>query len=414
MQGIHLKVIISSGVGKLHFHETVRSVASAGIEVDFVTGWIPRPGTDAFVDQLGRILGERGLASRMRARFVDAPGVTIRSLAMAEFAGRAIGFLSKMKLLKGTTTGAWAFQLVGSATRKYLCDGDIFHVRSGAGQGGAISTARRHGMKVITDHSIAHPAYMQAVLSEEYARAGLQYAISTQRGLWRTVLDDCEQADRVLVNSHFVKRTFAERGFSTDRIDVAYLGVKPSYFHLKQSYACHGPVKILFTGNFDLRKGVRVLLEAIRHLRHGGLDVRLRIIGNMTNGQVWIKQSDAEFLTHTPFIPPEAVLPALADADMFVFPTLIEGCSRSAMEAAAAGLPVITTESCGLPLVSGESVLYIPPNDAERLAEMIARVAIDESLRASIGKAAAELISQSYTWPLYGQQLLEVYRSLLN
>jgi glycosyltransferase involved in cell wall biosynthesis len=127
-----------------------------------------------------------------------------------------------------------------------------------------------------------------------------------------------------------------------------------------------------------------------------------------------LKDSDAEFLTHTPFVPPEAVLPALAEADMFVFPTLIEGCSRSAMEAAAAGLPVITTESCGLPLVDGKSVLLVPPNDSEALAQAISRVAMNQSLRETLGRNAAETISHHYTWPQYGQELLRVYQRILS
>lgn len=409
-----MKVIISSGVGKLHFHETVRAVASTGIEVDFLAGWVPHPSSNVLVDRLGNLIGERRLAARMAARRVDAPGVIVRSIPLAEFAGRGIAYLSKMKLVKPATTSGWGLQLAGRASCKYLRRADIFHVRSGVGQGGAIRTARENGMKVIADHSIAHPEYMQSVLREEYGRAGIPYEISSQKGLWRVVLDDCEQADRLLVNSDFVKRTFVERGYPADRIDVEYLGVKPTYFYLKQDYTSHVPTQILFTGNFDLRKGVRVLLEAIRRVRQGGLDVRLRVIGNMTTGRVCIQDSDAEFLTHTPFVPPEDILPALAEADMFVFPTLAEGSSRSAMEAAAAGVPVITTENCGLPLVDGESVLYVPLNDAAQLTEMIARVATDETLRQSIGKNAAATICQRYTWPIYGLQLQKIYQRILS
>jgi glycosyltransferase involved in cell wall biosynthesis len=410
-----MKVIISSGGGKLHFHETVRAVASTGTEVDFLTGWTPSSGSDAFVNNLGRMIGERGLAGRMRARSVDAPGVTIRSLALAEFSARGLQYLNnKTRLFKSVTVSGWGWHLMGMASRKYLHDGSIFHVRSGAGQGGAIRTARKNGMRIITDHSIAHPSYMETVLGEEYALAGIKYEDGCERGLWRVVLDDCEQADRLLVNSDFVKRTFVEKGYPAEKIDVGYLGVAPRYFHLKKSYIRSGPLKLLSTGSFTLRKGARVLLEAIRKVRQGGLDARLHLIGNMTNGEIWIEDSDKEFLTHTPFVPPEAILPALAEADLFVFPTLIEGCSRSAMEAAAAGLPVITTENCGLPLIDQKSVLYVPLNNVEGLAETIANAAQDEALRESIGKNAADTIAESYTWPQYGKELLTLYQRLLS
>lgn len=360
-----MKVIVSSGPGKLFFHETVRVVASLGVDVDFVTGWVPDPGQDSLVNNLGRLIGEPKLAGRMRARAIDLPGATMRGIAWAEFAGRGLEMLNKGRLFKSTTTGGWAFEIFGWASRKYLRDADIFHVRSGAGQGGAIKAARQRGLRVLADHSIAHPAYMQAVLDEENARAGLPSERFCDGRLWRVVLEDCMQADRLLVNSGFVKRTFVENGYSEDRIDVAYLGVRESFFHLKQSYACQGPIKLLFTGNFSVRKGARTLLEAVRLVRAGGIDTHLHLIGNIADGLMCLKDSDKEFVKHTPFVPPEALLPALADADIFVFPTLIEGCSRSAMEAAAAGLPVITTENCGLPLLNGESVLYVPLNNPE-------------------------------------------------
>lgn len=409
-----MKVIVSSGPGKLFFHETVRAVASLGVDVDFVSGWVPGPGQDSFVNGLGRLIGESNLATRMRARAIDLPSVTIRSVAWAEFAGRGLDLLNRRKLLKSTTTGGWATELFGWASRKYLRDADIFHVRSGAGQGGAIQTARQRGLKIIADHSIAHPLYMQAVLDEEYASAGLPSERFCDARLWQIVLKDCMQADRLLVNSDFVKRTFIESGYPEGQIDVAYLGVRESFFHLKRCYACRGPVNLLFTGSFSLRKGARTLLEAIRLVRAGGIDAQLHLIGNMADGQMCLKDSDKEFLKHTPFVPPEALLPALADADMFVFPTLIEGCSRSAMEAAAAGLPVITTENCGLPLVNGKSVLYVPLNDPESLAESIAQLATNESLRESLGRSAAESITRNCTWTLYGKELLRLYTALLS
>ena len=46
-------------------------------------------------------------------------------------------------------------------------------VRSGAGQSGAIRKARRNGLAIVTDHSIAHPAFMHQALREEFARIGM-------------------------------------------------------------------------------------------------------------------------------------------------------------------------------------------------------------------------------------------------
>jgi len=37
-----LKAIVATGFGKLYFHETARALAAAGVEVNFLTGWVPK------------------------------------------------------------------------------------------------------------------------------------------------------------------------------------------------------------------------------------------------------------------------------------------------------------------------------------------------------------------------------------
>jgi glycosyltransferase involved in cell wall biosynthesis len=188
---------------------------------------------------------------------------------------------------------------------------------------------------------------------------------------------------------------------------VAYLGVRQEFFDLKRDYRIDGPVKILFTGNFDIRKGVRLLLEAIRICRRSGLDLRLELMGNLGNGASCLQPGDDLFFTHTAFAPLQQVAAAFARADLFVFPTFAEGSSRSGMEAAAAGLPIITTENCGLPLEHGKSVIYVPVNDSDSLAEAISRLSLQEDVREQLGRNAMRTVTENYTWMHYGHQLAE-------
>lgn len=239
---------------------------------------------------------------------------------------------------------------------------------------------------MVTDHSIAHPAFMHEVLRDEFARFGMAAGYDPTADLWDLVLRDCAEGDLLLVNSGFVKKTFVEQGYPADKIRVAYLGVREDFFDLKHDYRIDGPVRILFTGNFDIRKGVRLLLEAIRACRKDGLDLRLELMGNLDNGAACLQAEDAAFFTHTPFAPREQVAAAMARADLFVFPTFAEGSSRSGMEAAAAGLPIVTTENCGLPLQHEESAIYVRAGDADALAEALSRVCSDERLRERIAE----------------------------
>jgi glycosyltransferase involved in cell wall biosynthesis len=402
-----LKAIVATGFGKLHFHETARALAAAGVEVNFLTGWVPKDNQTALVELLGKFLRERHLAARMAARQIGIPGVSVTPVAWVEFAGTFIKLVQRTRVIPLDLAYGMEFRLAAWGSRKYLKDADVLLVRSGAGQSGAIRKARGNGLAIVTDHSIAHPAFMHRALREEFARFGLPAGYDSRADLWKLVLRDCADADLLLVNSDFVKKTFVNEGYPAEKIRVAYLGVREEFFDLKHDYSIEGPVKILFTGNFDIRKGVRILLEAIRSCRWSGLDLRLELMGNLGNGASCLQAGDDQFFTHTAFAPLQQVAEAFARADLFVFPTFAEGSSRSGMEAAAAGLPIITTENCGLPLEHGKSALYVPANDSDALAEAISRLCSREGLREQIGRNAMRTVMENYTWMHYGQRVAQ-------
>jgi glycosyltransferase involved in cell wall biosynthesis len=402
-----LKAIVATGFGKLHFHETARALAAAGVEVNFLTGWVPKDNQTALVDLLGKFLGEKHLAARMGARQIQIPGAAVTPVAWVEVAGTFIRLIQRTRVIPLDLAYGMEFRVAAWGSRKYLKDAEVLLVRSGAGQSGAIRKARKNGMAIVTDHSIAHPAFMHEVLREEFTRFGMAAGYDSRADLWKLVLRDCADADLLLVNSDFVKKTFVEQGYPAGKVRVAYLGVREEFFDLKRDYRMDGPVRILFTGNFDIRKGVRLLLEAIRQCRRSGLDIRLELMGNLGNGAPCLQPGDEIFFSHTPFAPLTQVAAAFAGADLFVFPTFAEGSSRSGMEAAAAGLPIITTENCGLPLQHGKSAIYVPVNDAGRLAEAIGLLSSDEGLRTSIGRNAMRTVTEHYTWAEYGRQVAQ-------
>lgn len=400
-----MKAIVATGFGKLHFHETARALAEAGVEVNFLTGWVPSPRRARAVDRLGRLIGEGNLARRMNGRRIELPNVKITPIAWAEAVGTLLRIAERGRLLPRDLATGIKFRSAAWASRKYLKDADVALVRSAAGGSGAIRSARDNGLAVVVDQSIAHPAFIDEILRREADRYHLDPGYSPHNSLWKLVLQDCDNADLLLVNSDFVKETFVAHGYPAEKIRVAYLGVRETFFNLKRSYRIDGPVKLLFTGNFDLRKGARALLEAIRKCRDGGLDLRLELIGNLDQGKVCLQPADAIFFRHTPYVPQAELTGALAAADLFVFPTYAEGSSRSAMEAAAAGLPVITTKNCGLPLEDGVSAVYVPAGDADSLACAISRLASDQGLRESLAGAAVRTITQGYTWRHYGEKV---------
>jgi glycosyltransferase involved in cell wall biosynthesis len=406
-------VSILTGPGRLHLFDAAQALADAGMDVQIISGWAPRPGRRAALDLIGRMVGQRNLSARLGERQKQLQGrALITECVLADFVQAGLGVAAQMKLLDEERASRWGFRFSGRAAKEKLRGSAVVHVRSGAGRGGAIERALDQGSKVITDHSIAHPETIERVLGPEYARYRLECPINGRSRFWRMVLADCEQADRIVVNSDYVKETFVENGFSPERISVVYLGVRSDFLGVKDSYESGKKVKLLYTGHFELRKGARTLLDACQILKQRGVPFVLQVVGSMGSGKVAIMGRDlGDEVEFVPYVLKDVLRRYLAEADIFVFPTFAEGSSRSAMEALGAGLPVVTTKSCGVPIEDGVNGVYVEPGDAETLADRIEELAADTNKRKLLGRAAYATVCRGYTWADYAAGMMQVYRS---
>ncbi len=100
-------------------------------------------------------------------------------------------------------------------------------------------------------------------------------------------------------------------------------------------------------------------------------------------------------------------------SDVFVFPTLEEGGPQVTYEAAACGLPVITTTMGAARLVEdGETGLIVPAGDAPVLAAALQRLARDESLRQRLSAEAARQVAR-FEYRAVGTERARMLRACL-
>jgi glycosyltransferase involved in cell wall biosynthesis len=109
----------------------------------------------------------------------------------------------------------------------------------------------------------------------------------------------------------------------------------------------------------------------------------------------------------------EEDLPALYSlADVFVFPSLVEGFGLPPLEAMACGTPVIASNASSIPEVVADAALDFDPLDAAQLARRLLRVLSDGNLRAVLverGFRRAALL----TWDRVAQRTRAVYDGML-
>lgn len=408
--------IISTGLGRLLFVPTAESLVDAGVRLEVIQGWVPSRLPDWIINSCARGIGAKhDVAAGLRKRRMPfLPQGHLHTCAAPEFLFHGLAALARVGALDRSRAACSAWRQFGRQSRTFLRGQDIFHVRAGAGRGGAIEHARLRGMRVVTEFSIAHPAFIRRALVEHDAEPPSCCEPTVLDPFWAMVLEDANAADHLLVNSHFVKKTFVDEGYPDHKITVLYRGVAKFFHGAKFDYRLHEPIRLLFVGGFGARKGARFLLEALGLLVRRGIDAELVVAGDATGASDFLAASPVRdrvrLLGH---IQHERLRDELCRADVFVFPTLAEGCANAVLEAMGAGLPIVTTFESGAPIVHEDEGLIVPSKSAVAVADAVERFVADPPLRERCGRQAMTKIATGYDWPSYGRAVRALYERLL-
>jgi len=147
------------------------------------------------------------------------------------------------------------------------------------------------------------------------------------------------------------------------------------------------PKRILFAGTADLRKGIHYLGMAAKLLAGKGYE--FRVAGNVS--EAVMNHPLMSGLTFLGRVPRAEMTNEFLSADVFVLPTLAEGCASVVHEAVMAGCPVVTTAAAGTMVHDGLGGLLVPERDPEALADTISKVVGDRGMRAQLAESCAEL-----------------------
>jgi len=104
----------------------------------------------------------------------------------------------------------------------------------------------------------------------------------------------------------------------------------------------------------------------------------------------------------------------LNEADILLNSPDIDNMPLSLIEAQAAGLPVVSTSTGGIPYIvkDGETGLLVPPGDDEAMAAASLRLLEEPGLALGIARAARAACLEQFTWPAVQAAWVRVYREL--
>jgi glycosyltransferase involved in cell wall biosynthesis len=246
--------------------------------------------------------------------------------------------------------------------------------------------AKQQGWKTVLGQIDPGPVEEEIVRVEHEAhpefRADWEPAPPEYWGNWRK---ECELADHIMVNSEWSRTCLAEAGVNGSKLAViplayempevrgpATAGKLRSEVRREWQYPDRfdqqRPLRVLFLGQINLRKGAARLLEAAAALRNE--PVEFWMVGpvqcqppdhlrNLSNVRWFGRVARAEAQKY------------YSEADVFLLPTLSDGFALTQLEAQAHGLPVIASRCCGEVVKHGMNGLLIDAPTSGAIVEAL-------------------------------------------
>lgn len=198
---------------------------------------------------------------------------------------------------------------------------------------------------------------------------------------------DLEAFDAQVTQSRYLK---AEKGL---RIAVvANLRPEKGHHVFLDAVACLAPqhfhVQFLIAGDGPMRGAIE------SHIQHSNLGERVHLLGAVQDIPAFLASLDA------------LVLPSIAN----------EGFPNAVMEAMAASLPVVVTDTGGTRdlVIDGETGYIVPPHDVRQLAVRLETLCRDARLRRAMGAAGRSRVAQYFTTRHMSRQYEDLYTTLLS
>lgn len=186
-----------------------------------------------------------------------------------------------------------------------------------------------------------------------------------------------------------------------------------------------GPARVFSCGRLNPAKGHLRLIEAVDQLRATGMPVRLAIAGEDEAGgdgyrrvlqAAIVDQGLEESVTLLGAVSDSVVREHLHRADVFALASLSEPLGVAIMEAMAAGTPVVSTRSGGVPelIEHGNSGILVRPDDSAELAAALRLVLTEQTLALALSDAAQQSIGRRMTASTSARVLVEQVRRLIS
>jgi len=231
--------------------------------------------------------------------------------------------------------------------------------------------------------------------------------------------------DLVTTPSQFaLEQLVTHFGFNRQKGLVVYPGVDPQYQvqppnePLRRRLALADKVVLLYVGVLAPRKNLRFLLDAFNLAQQQQPNIALVLVGDGPQRDELRQYTEQLDLTaavrFTGYIAEADKVDYYNLADIFVFPSLLEGFGMAVAEAMACGVPVVSSNAASLPEVVGDAGLLASPTDVAQFSQQILRLAQDSDLRRELGEQGRLRVEENFSWLKAAHTTFDAYTQVLH
>jgi glycosyltransferase involved in cell wall biosynthesis len=234
-------------------------------------------------------------------------------------------------------------------------------------------------------------------------------------------LNELNKLDILLVASNYWKRVLQNRCGVKTRIEILYNPINESFESIELKFNEQHCDNILYGGRISIDKGVLDIIESA-NLVLNNLECRFLLAGitlkendlNKCKDLIKKYKLDKKVLIIGQ-VTEEEKIKLYEESSIFLFPSYYENFPLVIIEAAAAGLAIITTRVGALPefFEHNKSVIFVEPGNVEQISEAILELINDAEKRRFLGKAAREVFIKKLGRKRIFESLDNIYKEVL-
>ncbi len=233
-----------------------------------------------------------------------------------------------------------------------------------------------------------------------------------------------KEGDLFICVSEFIRKKVIEMGFPENKTITHYIGIDINSIQPKMIKKSKYKI-ILHVARLTEKKGTKYLIDAFATVYKYFKNVKLVIIGtgeleDALRKQV-IKLGLNDKILFLGAQPHENVIEWMQKSDIFCLPSITansgdtEGLGMVFLEAGLCKLPVVATDSGGIPevVLDSKTGYLVPERDSDKLAEKLLLLLKDENIRKKMGENAKATIKERFDINKQTEKLEEIYKEIL-